>query len=295
MKICVFGNKESTRKLIENLSSEGVVVDTLVVLGQNTSRDIEISGKDNTLNDLACKLNIKVFNPVSYSLKSKVDRVFFEKNSFDLGLSTGWQRLIPSSILDSFKFGIYGWHGSGFEFPNGRGRSPLNWSIRLGFDKVFHNCFKYDANADDGQVFDTKVITIEESDYISDLQKKALSHILESSRKLIFALKIGEVRLCSQPEHPFVFFPKLNELSGFIRPERHTCDQVIRLIRSCSRPFPGSYVIKNNRKIRIWRASKVVNVEPGTVFEGDIVIKDNYVLLGLRDGIVEATDFEVEL
>ena len=73
--------------------------------------------------------------------KSNKDKNFFRTKAFDIGLCTSWQRIIPKDVLSCFRFGVFGWHGSGFEFPNGRGRSPINWSIRLGLNSIFHNCF----------------------------------------------------------------------------------------------------------------------------------------------------------
>ena len=52
---------------------------------------------------------------------------------------------------------------------------PLNWSIRLGADRVFHNCFRYSSGVDDGQVFGESTLMIEPDDYIADIQKRRRS------------------------------------------------------------------------------------------------------------------------
>ena len=199
--------------------------------------------------------------------------------------------MIPDNVLQTFKFGIYGWHGSGFEFPNGRGRSPLNWSIRLGLKEIHHNCFKYADGADSGEVYETKVIPIEESDYIKDLQAKAVQHILESSKRLVSDITNGTLSLTSQPPHPFVTFPSLNEKSGEIYQGLMTCKQALQIIRSCSRPFPGAYVESNSTRYRLWEAS-YCDEQKSISFEGlSVCIYDNTLFVKLKDGVIKSVDF----
>ena len=76
-----------------------------------------------------------------------------------------------------------------FRFPDGRGRSPINWSIRLGGEKIYHNLFQYNEKADAGSVFETECIPIKPSDLISDVIEKATVHISQSSIRLINSME----------------------------------------------------------------------------------------------------------
>ena len=158
-----------------------------------------------------------------------------------------------NNILNTFKYGVFGWHGSGFNLPNGKGRSPLNWSIRLGCKKVFHNCFKYSENPDEGDIFDIKKILIDDEDYIYDLQVKALEHIKESSVKLINSIINSDLTLKQQPKHPSIWLPKLSEESGLLTLDNMIMRDAINITRSCSHPFPGAFIRLNedNGIIRI--------------------------------------------
>ena len=118
MKICVFGSKKSTVVLLNYLFKKNIKVDTLVLLDSCKFKSIEISGHIDKIKEIAKSLGTNVYHVKKYSLKSVYDTNFFRKNSFDLGLCTNWQRIIPKNILKSFKHGIFGWHGSGFKFPN---------------------------------------------------------------------------------------------------------------------------------------------------------------------------------
>ena len=160
MKICIFGNKTTTKALLNELIKKKVKVSCLVALDISNSKKAKISGHDDDLISFATSHGVSIFSPESYSLSSRKDIDFFQRRRFDLGLCTGWQRLIPPSTVDSFEHGVYGWHGSGFEFPNGRGRSPLNWSLRLGSTKIYHNLFRYAHGADDGMIYETEIFII---------------------------------------------------------------------------------------------------------------------------------------
>ena len=290
MKLCIFGNKTATKELITQLINSGLDISYLVTLDADKAKKSKIAGQDNRLIKFASNQKIQAFNPENYSLKSTRDISFFQTQKFDLGLCTGWQRLIPKPIIDSFSHGVFGWHGSGFRFPNGRGRSPLNWSLRLGMKQVYHNCFKYAYGVDDGVVYETEVIPIEESDYIADVQRKALEHIKDSSLRLIAEINNGGVNLKHQPTHPYITFPALDESSGEIFPELMSCDQTINLIRSCSRPFPGAYVMQGENKFCVWTARvDSMNIEK----HKGVREVDNKLLITLPDGQVISDNYEL--
>ena len=290
MKLCIFGNKTTTKELLVELIESQVKVSHLVTLGLDNAKNAKISGQDDGLIEFSANHSIYVFNPDNYSLKSNRDIEFFQKKKFDLGLCTGWQRLIPKPIIDSFKHGVYGWHGSGFEFPNGRGRSPLNWSLRLGLKKIHHNLFRYAYGADDGMVYETEIIHIEKNDYISDLQKKVLQHIKQSSLRLLEDINKGSLHLIAQPNHPYITFPALDELSGEIIPESMGCQQVLNIIRSCSRPFPGAFIKLGNKIFRIWSADLET---PSIENRQGCFVLNSKLIVHLRDGYIVSEDYKI--
>jgi methionyl-tRNA formyltransferase len=295
MKICIFGNKSSTSELISYLFEKGFLIHTLICVNENVSKKNIISGHDKNLPFLADKFGIEVVEISDYSLSSKTNQNFFKKRNFDLGLSTGWQRIIPGEILSQFKYGVFGWHGSGFNLPNGRGRSPLNWSIRLGLKSVYHNCFRYGVSADDGDLFDIKKIKINQGDHIKDIQFKALQHIKKSSIMLIKNIIDDKLKLKKQPRLPFIIFPKLDESSGHIDPFCLSAFDAMNIVRSCSKPFPGAFIRVNEFKslIRIWNAEvKKISLSKSEV--GKIEVYKDFILVNFFDGFLKLTSFDTE-
>lgn len=283
MKIAIFGNKTSTEKLIHYLVENHIQIQALIVYQAKSEDVINISGFSSALNKTATKNKIPLIEVDEYALNSDESQEKIIGGNFDLGIVTGWQRLIPTSVLQSFSIGVFGWHGSFLQFPNGRGRSPLNWSIRLGQNEIYHNLFKYDGGADTGDVYETVRFSIEPCDYIADLQSKALAHIKSSSLRLIKdCISSRPLNLSKQANGVAINFPKITPYDGRLQPNRHSAREALNIIRSASHPFPGAFLESDGCKIIVWRAS--LDERP------DINSKP----IMFCDGVVYFTSYEVE-
>ena len=292
MKIVLFGNKSTTKLLLEHLIKKNHKPHTLVTLDLDLLKKSNIAGAEDNLINFALENKINVFKPYSYALSEEQDLDFFLQNNFDIGLCTGWQRLIPEKILKSVNNGIFGWHGSGFEFPNGRGRSPINWSIRIGLKSIFHNCFKYNAGIDDGMIFDTKEIEIKNNEYIQEIIAKAITHIKDSSIKLLEDLSENNLVLREQCKHTFLSFPKLSEEDGVLL-QSMSSRYAFNVVRSCSRPFPGAFVIdQNNVKIRIGSMKLCEKKISDKKLMPFVYFKNNVIFLRFKDGLFSSEDYE---
>ena len=84
MKLCIFGNKTTTKELLVELIECEVKVSHLVTLGLDNAKTTKISGQDDGLIEFSNNQGIYVFNPDNYSLKSNRDIEFFQKQKFDL-------------------------------------------------------------------------------------------------------------------------------------------------------------------------------------------------------------------
>ena len=71
MKICIFGNKSTTKTLIENLLNNQISVDYLITLDNAVAERVQISGGDKSLITFAKENNIGVYATKSYSLRDE--------------------------------------------------------------------------------------------------------------------------------------------------------------------------------------------------------------------------------
>ena len=93
-KVVVFGTKQSTAHIINKFKND---IDLVVTI--NNTNSYNISGKGDVIG-MAESNNIECYSTEDYTLKSCVE--FFQNNEFDIGISYGWQRIIPQSILNEF-------------------------------------------------------------------------------------------------------------------------------------------------------------------------------------------------
>ena len=245
-KVVVFGTKQSTAYIINKFKND---IDLVVTI--NNTNSYNISGKGDVIG-VAESNNIECYSTEDYTLKSCVE--FFQNNEFDIGISYGWQRIIPQSILNEFKHGVFGTHASPLGLPYGKGRSPLNWSIIRDFRQVYFNFFKYIAKADSGLVYSTTKFEINDWDTIESIKVKDLIVTENEVGKLINGYKNNDIKVFPQKNNiEETFFPKRSPKDGKIDLSLGVRD-TYNLIRGVSKPFPGAFLMCDDVKVTIWNA-----------------------------------------
>lgn len=252
-KVIVFGAKDTTATIIDFIIMDlKLSIDLIITVDSSVTRSNEISGFS-PLEDVAEKYGIPIFYADSYSLNSPKCNRFFEENSFDLGISMGWQRLIPKYVLDAFSTGIFGFHGSCGYLPFGRGRSVLNWSLILGLKRFNINLFKYDEKADSPNVFMKTMFEISEHDTIRTLQYK---YVIASRRMLSFLFEDylkKSITIKTESKDFDSWYSKRCAEDGRIDFCAPTMT-IYNLIRGVTHPFPGAYCYCSEHRVMIWDA-----------------------------------------
>lgn len=280
-----FGTKEDTIVLLEYLKNNQNPPDLVVTLDPHLKK-YHISGKGDVYS-YCIKNNIEVFNIDDYSLKSNLCKEFFSTNKFDLGISYGWQRIIPKYVLDSFNIGIFGFHGSPLGLPYGKGRSPFNWSIIEGRNNIFNHFFKYDCGVDNGPFYSTTKFEINEFDNINTINIKSLLVAKKEIDKLFKEYKKkGKINTIPQNLNiKETFYPKRTPEDGKINLYQ-TTKEIYNFIRAVSKPFPGAFLYLENEKITIWEAFPFDNILDFSEFEiGEVIdIIYNFPIIKTTDG-----------
>ena len=285
--IVVFGTKSTTEEIIKHIDN----VDLIITLSPEAVNKHHISGYK-YLEPIAQDKNIQIIAFDDYSLKSHID--FFYANKFDIGIVNGWQRLIPIEVLDRFKYGIFGFHGSPSNLPCGKGRSPMNWALINGESEIKYHCIKYSEEADEGQIFDVNTFDITPQDDIFSLQLKGLLSAKLQIDKLLKAYKSNDFCLKPQRGVPS-FFKKRSPEDGLIDFNCNTED-IFNLIRGVSEPFPGAFFFSENYKITVWSAQPFNDVLPFNNYEpGDAIYsREDSLLIKTRDGAILLRGFEIK-
>ncbi|MBQ9134508.1 MAG: hypothetical protein IJX66_00275 [Lachnospiraceae bacterium] len=293
-KVVVFGVKDTSENIVSFIQENICPVDLVITISNEVTKKNQISGYKG-LAVLTEKYGIPVHEADSYFLTDEKTQKFLSENEFEIGISMGWQRLIPVSVLDKFKYGIYGFHGNCGYLPFGRGRSPLNWSIILGDTRFNLNMFRYDEKADSPNVFATEMFSITPHDDIRTAQYKNMICSKNLIRKLLKAYEEGNITIRRDSKDFDSWYEKRTAADGKIDFHART-REIYNLIRGVAAPFPGAFAFVGEEKIIIWEAQPFdeimdfSNYAPGEVMD----VFDGHPIVRTVDGSLLIKKYEAD-
>lgn len=293
-KVVVFGVKDTSENIVSFIQENICPVDLVITISSEVTKKNQISGYKG-LSVLTEKYGIPVHEADSYFLTDEKTQKFLSENEFEIGISMGWQRLIPASVLDKFKYGIYGFHGNCGYLPFGRGRSPLNWSIILGDTRFNLNMFRYDEKADSPNVFATEMFSITPHDDIRTAQYKNMICSKNLIRKLLKAYEEGNITIRRDSKDFDSWYEKRTAADGKIDFHART-REIFNLVRGVAAPFPGAFAFVGEEKIIIWEAQPFdeimdfSNYAPGEVID----VFDGHPIVRTVDGSLLIKKYEAD-
>ncbi len=251
-KIVLCGTHEVGVDILINLLENNIPISHIVSLTDKQAKKYKVSGYC-SYKKIAKKYKIPVYFPKEYSLKNKNDLKFFKENKFDLLILGGWQRLIPKEVLGTLKFGGLVNHGSSEFLPKGRGRSPLNWSLIEGKNKIIMHLFKMLPGVDNGDIIAYKTFDINKWDTCRTLYYK--NSIVVKRMLVEYIPKIFNKKIKTSPQkgRP-TYYPKRTADDGLIDWKKSSM-QIFNLIRAVTKPYPGAFTVLDNKKIMVWEAN----------------------------------------
>lgn len=252
MNIFLFGCNYNTLHLTRFLQRLNLKVG-LVTISPDVARKNEVAGYED-LTKYPSLFN-SIYVAKKYSLKDEDITGIKKLENPKLGLCIGWQRLIPREILDIFKFGIFGMHGSARDLPFGKGRSPMNWALIEGRSLFHTNLFKYQVGVDNGPVLDSQTFSINQNDTAETLHYKnalAMCNLIKNNFENLIS---GSVETIAQSlVEGESYYPKRAPADGIID-WRDDIYNIERLIRAVTKPFACAFGILDGKKIFIERAA----------------------------------------
>ena len=251
-RVVVFGVKDTSENIVSFIHEQICPVDLVITISPEVTKKNQVSGYKGLV-FLTEKYGIPVHEADSYFLTDEKTQKFIHENEFDIGISMGWQRLMPKSVLDCFRYGIYGFHGNCGYLPFGRGRSPLNWSIILGDTRFNLNLFRYDEKADSPNVFATEMFSITPHDDIRTAQYKNMICSKNLIRKLLKAYQEDSITIRTVSKDFDSWYNKRTAVDGKIDFHART-REIYNLIRGVAAPFPGAFAMIGEEKVTVWEA-----------------------------------------
>lgn len=293
MSVVFLGCLQESQDTLVEVVHRGVIPDHVVGLAHDEALRSHITNYAD-LAGTGRALGIDSSEVETYRLTSQSDVDLMKGLRPSVLLVVGWQRLVPPQILELIEIAALGFHGSANILPWGRGRSPINWSIIEGRDRFVLHMFVLRPGVDDGDVVGLRAYDINEWDSCRSVYyKTAIAQAELIQCHLPSILDKGVVALPQQGEA--VYYPKRSPQDGLIDWSADA-EEICRLVRAVTRPYPGAFSIFEGTEIRIWEAQpfsrdlfadqtagRVCFISQGKDFEFAVACGDGSVLITRAD------------
>lgn len=185
----------------------------------------------------------------------------------DIMLVVGYYQILPDSIIENIKEGVWGIHNS--FLPKYRGSSPLVWQLINGEERIGSSLFKFAKGMDDGDILH-QVSFKNSSKYTIKTATYKLQQLWDECLSDIWKGFIEEVIMPFKQEHSLATFcAKRKDEDGIIDWSLDS-NFLDRFIRAQTKPYPMAFFYYENRKVRIISHEldeRMISGTNGQVFE----------------------------
>ncbi|MGC4813704.1 methionyl-tRNA formyltransferase [Micromonospora sp. DT228] len=197
-----------------------------------------------------------------------------EKADPDVIVATNWRTWIPPQIFELPRRGTLNVHDS--LLPAYAGFSPLIWALINGEKEVGVTAHMMDAELDAGNVVLQRSVPVGPRDTTTDLFHKTLELFGPITVDGLALIASGKTDWTPQDRSKASFFHKRSDEDNRID-WTWSAEELDRLVRAQSDPYPNAYAFHQGRRLRIVAASVSQGIyggTPGRIFfrEGDAVV-----------------------
>ncbi len=156
----------------------------------------------------------------------------------------GLSQIFPERFFALAARGCIGFHPT--RLPEGRGRAPVAWTILLQ-RQAASNLFWLSHEADAGDLLEQRPVPVLPDDYARDLIDRTNVVLGAMVRDLVPRLERGELPRTPQNHADATWYGRRGPEDGLID-WTQSAEQVHRLVRAASRPYPGAFTWYHSRK-----------------------------------------------
>jgi methionyl-tRNA formyltransferase len=164
----------------------------------------------------------------------------------------GWSQIARTDVLAAPRNGVLGMHPT--LLPQGRGRAAIPWAIIKGLERTGVTMFKLDQGVDTGEIVDQVVIELSERTDAGELYRAVDAAHVTLMETAFPKLLNGTIQLRKQSEDEASEWPGRTPEDGRIDLAGSVRDAE-RLVRATTRPYPGAFIVRDGRKLIVWRAA----------------------------------------
>lgn len=286
MKVGVIGAVGTTAIIIQLLHSHGFQI--VGILGHEPNNPSRVSGLKK-LSNIATELGIPYQAYLKINDSQHIN--WMREKQPDIIFAVGFSQLISDDWLMLSRLGCVGFHPT--ILPRGRGRAPLAWII-LDERKGAASFFLMGKGADDGPIFIQEPFLLNSDDDAEKVTQHIYKAIKIALNKWLPDLKKGIWNPVPQDELMASYYGKRNIVDGLISWTKGV-EEIDRLIKATTNPYPGAFTFFNNQKMIIWKSQKEEALKIKGVI-GRVLLKKNkdHLLVQCRDGLLWIIDYSIE-
>jgi methionyl-tRNA formyltransferase len=162
----------------------------------------------------------------------------------------GWSQIAGPAVLSAARHGVLGMHPT--LLPQGRGRAPIPWALIKGLDRTGVTLFKLDEGVDTGPILAQEFVPITSYDDATSLYARVDEAHRSLIRRIWADLVADRLQPIAQDESQASVWPARKPEDGRITPDMTMAD-VDRLVRGCTRPYPGAFHDVGTVRRIIWQ------------------------------------------
>ncbi len=202
--------------------------------------------------------------------------------SLDWLFIIGWSQIAGPEVLRSVRRAVLGMHPT--LLPVGRGRAAIPWAILLNLAETGVTLFQLDSGIDTGPIAAQVRVSLGPRETASELYHKVDEAHCELMRGAWPLLAEDQLVLRAQDESSATVWAGRRPEDGRLDPSM-TVGEADRLVRAVTRPYPGAFIDRDGRRLRVWEAHPLVKGLSAPIAEK----------LTFRDGELAVTCSEWEL
>lgn len=283
MKVAVIGGVRSTELLVSKLAAHSF--DQVHVWGYSPLLPDRVSGWV----DLSRVADVHGYGSSRFE---KVADCEAELRDFgpDVLFAVGLSQIVPVRLLQLPPLGGVGFHPTAL--PRGRGRAAIAWMVRNVEDGAA-TFFGLREGVDDGPIYAQVGFSVTTTDDASSVEAKMLDAEAVALDNWLPRLRKGEWEAREQDHAQATWYGLRTPADGRVD-WRMPSEEVLRLVRSSTRPHPGAFTQAGDQVLRIWRAcadetpfegvvGRILDVYPG----GDFLVQTGR-------GLVRVTEWSAD-
>lgn len=167
-----------------------------------------------------------------------------------LGIIAGYHQIFRAPLREVMPLGILNLHPG--PLPAYRGGSPLNWQILNGETAVTCSIIRIDDGIDTGPILAEASVPIGATETIAQIQGRTDVVFGDLVTALVGRLEKNSVEARVQDERAARYWHQRSDADGRILWTAMTARQVHDLVRAVTRPYPGAFAFRDQRKLRVF-------------------------------------------